>query len=268
MHLPIRVHPHDAPPRTALPGRRMEPIRAALLPLVLLTLSPACQHYSAALYPTWTDVDRDCRNVRADVLIRNSLIGVKFRGEDKCLVDSGYWVDPYTDNSYLAASQIEIDHLIPLAEAHRSGAWAWTAERKKSFANSMDSSYYLLTASVSSNRSKGDKDPAKWLPPDTKFRSLYAMYWISAKLAWGLQADKEELKALQNLWPGSSIGYPREAPEDTCTDSSTGIAWKPVPQGRSALEVSGWLAGVGFDLNGRTLSLSPVRTRSPAISRE
>lgn len=59
-------------------------------------------------------------------------------------VDSGLWYDPYSDESFCAASQVEIEHVTPLSEAHKSGAWAWPVEKRKNFTNFLDSSCHLL----------------------------------------------------------------------------------------------------------------------------
>ena len=48
-----------------------------------------------------------------------------------------------------------------LAEAWRSGAWAWTAAQRMEFANDLDDSRTLLAVTASLNRSKSDRDVAQ-----------------------------------------------------------------------------------------------------------
>jgi hypothetical protein len=53
------------------------------------------------------------------------------------------------------------------------GASAWTAARCEAYANDQGRPTSLIAVSVSSNRSKSDKDPADWLPVEA-FRCEYA----------------------------------------------------------------------------------------------
>ncbi|MFD7924020.1 hypothetical protein ACFV3R_33045 [Streptomyces sp. NPDC059740] len=54
----------------------------------------------------------------------------------------------------------------------------------------------LVAVSAASNRTKGDKDPAQWLPPLEKADCQYAADWVGDKLRWKLSADTAEKKAL------------------------------------------------------------------------
>ncbi len=55
-------------------------------------------------------------------------------------------------------SAIDIDHIVPLSEAWKSGASGWTTAKREQFANDL-SIAQLIAVSASSNRSKGDSDP-------------------------------------------------------------------------------------------------------------
>lgn len=52
------------------------------------------------------------------------------------------------------------------------------------------------------NRSKGDKDPARWQPPNRSSWCLYATDWITVKARWGLTVDEGEARALRNMLAG------------------------------------------------------------------
>ncbi|WP_143688475.1 hypothetical protein [Streptomyces barkulensis] len=54
--------------------------------------------------------------------------------------------------------------MVPLAGAWDSGAHSWDAQRREAFANDLDAGYALIAVTVSTNRSKGDQDPAERLP--------------------------------------------------------------------------------------------------------
>ena len=47
-----------------------------------------------------------------------------------------------------------------------------------------------------SNQSKGDKDPAKWMPTNDAHRCEYVITWALMKYRWSLAADAAEIDAL------------------------------------------------------------------------
>jgi len=128
--------------------------------------------YNRNLYKHWIDTDKDCQNTRQEVLIAESLKPVVL-DEQKCKVISGEWLDLYTGQTFTDPRKLDIDHFIPLSEAHRSGADTWATEQRQTFANDLTHEHTLIAVSASANRSKGDKDPANWLPPNEKFHCEY-----------------------------------------------------------------------------------------------
>ena len=109
--------------------------------------------YDRSLYALWTDDDNDCQDTRQEVLIAESLRPVEF-DEAGCRVVEGSWFDPYTALMVTNPSELDIDHLVPLAEAHRSGADAWDAELRQRFANDLSQVDGLIAVTSSVNRSK------------------------------------------------------------------------------------------------------------------
>ena len=101
-------------------------------------------------------------------------------------------------------SDFDIDHLVPLAEAWDSGASEWDPDRRAAFANALDSPEALVAVSASSNRSKSDKDPAEWLPPDETYWCRYATDWVKVKSDWGLSVDPAEKSSLTQVLQGCS----------------------------------------------------------------
>ncbi|MCY8334164.1 HNH endonuclease family protein, partial [Bacillus spizizenii] len=90
------------------------------------------------------------------------------------------------------------DHIVPLAEAWRSGASSWTTEKHKQFANDLDGPQ-LIAVTASVNRSKGDQDPSTWQPPRVAAHCGYAKWWINTKYRWNLSLQSTEKSSLQTM---------------------------------------------------------------------
>ena len=97
------------------------------------------------------------------------------------------------------AGDLDIDHMVPLANAHRSGAWAWSKEEKKNYANDLAFDGHLIAVTASANRSRGAKGPEEWRPPDTGYWCRYAVDWIIVKATWSLIATANEWTALEDM---------------------------------------------------------------------
>lgn len=154
--------------------------------------------YDRRLFGRWIDADGDGCDTRREVLIRDAeeapVVGAR------CSLSGGRWVSLYDGQVFTGGgSGLDIDHMVPLAEAWESGAWAWSPERRQAFANDLDNGFALLPVSASSNRSKGARDPAEWLPPDRSSHCAYATSWRDTKLAWGLTFDRAEADVLRHL---------------------------------------------------------------------
>lgn len=169
-------------------------------PLTPLVIAPAQnQGYDRDLFGDWIDADRDCQNTRAEVLIEESAVPVTFTTAGSCTVATGQWVDPWTGVSTTTARDFDVDHTVPLANAWRSGAWAWTAEQRVTFANDLSYGAHLIAMDASANRSKGDRGPEGWRPPRHETWCLYAIVWTEIKGRWNLTATEAEWDALVEM---------------------------------------------------------------------
>ena len=74
--------------------------------------------------------------------------------------------------------------------------WIWSKAARRAYANDVTDPGHLLAVSAAANRSKGDRDPAQWLPPDPTFKCRYLEIWIGVKSTWHLAADQAEFEAL------------------------------------------------------------------------
>ncbi|MFE9833206.1 HNH endonuclease family protein [Streptomyces halstedii] len=153
--------------------------------------------YKRDSFRHWIDEDGDGCNTRAEVLIDEATI--KPDQSDRCTLSGGSWLSYYDEIEVTDPRKLDIDHVVPLAEAWDSGAYDWSAERRQAYANDLGSDRSLVAVTARSNRSKGDKDPAQWLPPAESAHCTYAADWTATKLRWKLSADEEEKSALLGL---------------------------------------------------------------------
>ena len=138
----------------------------------------------------WSDADSDSCDTRDEVLFRQNLARPKSCGDDR-----GRWVSAYDGLRLSDSSDLDVDHMVPLAEAWGSGAKRWTATQREAFANDLYK-FSLIAVSASSNRSKSDRDPAEWLPPKKSYTCRYVARWTAVKYRWKLTADGRERRAL------------------------------------------------------------------------
>lgn len=162
--------------------------------------------------------------------------GTNVETDNACAATSGTWVSPYDGGEWTAASDVDIDHMVPLSNAWdvstvqplivpvlpppfpshlsyllslpslqhqppltaQSGASTWTTAKREAFANDIDGpQLWAVTDNV--NQSKSDKAPDEWKPPLESFWCTYARSWIKVKSDWELSVTEAEKGALEDM---------------------------------------------------------------------
>lgn len=143
----------------------------------------AFKHWNAGADPA------DGCSTRNEVLLAEAIIRpVVLAG---CKLEGGQWHSYYDNRDITSASDLDIDHMVPLA-------------------NDLGADASLVAVSAASNRSKADQDPARWLPPHTAAICRYITEWTATKMRWGLTVDTTEQKILTQLataCPDATVTY-------------------------------------------------------------
>lgn len=200
--------------------------------------------YDRSLFGSWIDADGNGCNTRAEVLRAESATPAQVDPYG-CQVLAGDWLSVYDGYRTDDPTELEIDHLVALAEAWRSGADTWSQERRVAFANDLGHPGALVAVTAAMNRSKSDKDPAIWQPPNRSAWCSYAADWVTVKQRWNLAMDTDELRAVRNMLAGCGLSptatapspppttaaqpAPTPAPSDSCDPSYPGVCIPPAP---------------------------------------
>lgn len=149
--------------------------------------------YKRENFKHWVGVGNGCDSRKA-VIISEAI--VKPTVDKKCVITGGQWISIYDNVTVIEAGKLDVDHMVPLAEAWDSGASAWDAKKREMYANDQTDPRHLIAVTGSSNRSKSDKDPTEWLPTNKAYVCEYLTNWVSIKVRWSLSVDKKEKDAI------------------------------------------------------------------------
>ena len=151
----------------------------------------------------WADTDHNGCDTRNDVLAAQ-LDDVGYRSGSDCVVISGTLHDPYTGQDIAFtkqdAAQVQIDHIVSLADAWYSGAWAWNPEARLAYAN--DAELVLWAVDGDANTAKGDKTADEWLPDNENFVCSYVARQVLIKDRYALSVTADELGTLREVLEG------------------------------------------------------------------
>lgn len=181
------------PAQAALPT----PIAASTARSYLSSLTVTVERpagYDRDLFRHWITISGAC-DTRETILKRD---GTGVVTNSSCSATSGSWYSPYDGATWTAASDVDIDHMVPLAEAWGSGAHSWSASKREQFANDRTRPQ-LLAVTDNVNQSKSDQDPGEWWPSRTAYRCTYARAWVQVKHYYGLSVDSVEKAALSSV---------------------------------------------------------------------
>ena len=130
-------------------------IPTTVLRITVSTIPSNLPTYDRHDWKHWADADRDCQDARQEVLVAESRSAPGFRTDRKCRVTSGEWLAPYTAAVVTDPGKLDVDHMVPLGNAHVSGAWQWSAGQKELYANHLGDPQHLIAVTASATARRG-----------------------------------------------------------------------------------------------------------------
>ena len=225
---------------------------------ILFISTDQLEGYDRARFKLWIDSDKNGCDTRAEVIIAEAI--VKPKKAAKCKLTGGKWLSSYDGVKYTDASKLDIDHLVPLAEAWRSGAWAWTDQQRMEYANELEDEWALNAVTASVNRSKGDKDISQWLPK--KNVCAYLGGWVTIKAKFELTVDLAEAKVLDKYYESCGLGYQTKQLEPVVASPSPTITESPSPTPSPSPSAS----ATSLPSPSPTASVTPSSTVMPKVT--
>jgi len=171
--------------------------------------------YQRDNFDHWVDVDATGCATRSDVLVTQAIGPVDTAVDRPCSVQSGTWYSVYDGVVHTGSpADLDVDHVVALAEAWDSGAASLSAQRRREFANDP---LNLLVVTRSTNQDKADSDLGQWRPQRRDAWCLVATMVTLTKLRYDLTVDAAERSALRSMAGG-------------CTsESRADPGWYPLP---------------------------------------
>jgi hypothetical protein len=173
------------PTEPGTPGRAGASAQTAVAP------SPA---YSRDQFGSgWADPDGNGCDGRQDAVARAT---TDQHRTSRCYIATGDVTDWYTGKvcDDCATRNFDVDHVVALADAWRSGADKWTRTKRIRYANDP---LVLVITNASLNRSKSDRGPDEWAPINHAAACKYVRRYRQIKLAWGLHSTPAQRAAIR-----------------------------------------------------------------------
>ena len=182
---------------TPTPASTATPV--STLTITVAPVPEGIPEYDRGDWRHWVDADGDCQDARQEVLIAESLVSVTFETDRKCRVETGRWYGAFTAVYADDPGDLDIDHMVPLKNAHLSGGWSWDADMREEYANNLEEENHLIAVTASANRSKGAKGPEEWGPPEQSYWCDYATDWTEVKARWDLTMTERESEIVMDM---------------------------------------------------------------------
>lgn len=145
----------------------------------------------------WKDVNGDCQNTRAEVLIQETRVTPTFTSTSRCTVANGSWITTFDNRKHTSATTVQVDHTVPVHEAWGSGARYWTQARRAAFYNDLADRRSLNAQTSALNSAKQASGPEQWMPPNNQ--CTYIAQWVAVKIRWSLKVDSTERAKLVTM---------------------------------------------------------------------
>lgn len=141
----------------------------------------------------WQDPDGNGCNARQDALRAQSLVAIT---AGRCSTAGGRWSLVYVVGETTDPADVDADHVVPLANAWRSGARSWPTDRLVRYAADPT---VLWIVDDGANQAKADRGPEAWRPAVRGIWCEYARRWVSIKVSYHLTATTPERDALGQM---------------------------------------------------------------------
>jgi len=196
--------PQSSPASTTVIPKWVTTAKTRLATLEVKAISSRPPYSRKRFGRAWKDVDGNGCDTRNDVL-RRDLRDEVFKPGSNCIIDRGRLKDSYTGNVIqfrrTKPSTVQIDHVVALKAAWRTGAAAWTDARRLRYANDP---VVLVSVDGPTNQAKSDKDASQWLPPRIGYRCRFVAKQITIKAKYALAvtaAERATMTALLTACP-------------------------------------------------------------------
>jgi hypothetical protein len=240
---------------------------AAMGQLATLTVRPEgpMTGYERDLFGSgWLDLDQDGCDTRNEVLLRD-MVDITFKPGSTCELATGTLLDPYTGKAIVwvqgpsTSAAVQIEHVVALGAAWRTGAADWAPAKRRQFANDQD---HLLASDGPTNQDKSDDDAANWMPPNMGFRCAYVSIQVGIKARYSLWVTPAEYSAITSDLEGCGSAGPMGAHTwYTSKAASARYYYCDLDEGWKSLSPSNLRA---FPSVEDLLANFPNRTKSPA----
>ena len=148
---------------------------------------------------------------------------------------AGFRQSLFTGSANRSIPVFSVANVVTVREAWESGAWAWSASKRRSFINDRADLSILALVLAKSSQQRGDKDPAGWMPNTNSNACEYLSNWVSVKTKWGLAMDQRELTAAKSVFVRQCSSTPTSSsvpsPTASINTTTTTTTAKPVVVG-------------------------------------